>query len=104
MKTIHWKIIAALLAVILVLSIILWSRGFRQPTPNPDAKSFADSVRESMRRADSLADTTTKRNKDYETKLGRYNGPIDTTERGRLGARIHADAIRKADSLRRRSP
>ncbi|WP_041735599.1 hypothetical protein [Dyadobacter fermentans] len=104
MKTIHWKIIAALLVVILVLSVILWRRGFRQPTPNPEAKSFADSVRESKRRADSLADTTQKRDKDYETKLDRYNSPIDTTERGKLGAGIKANAIRKADSLRKRAP
>jgi hypothetical protein len=104
MKDVHWKIIAGLLVVILTLACILWYRGFRQPTPNPNAPGFADSIRESQRRADIHADKTKKENQDYEKNLGRYNSPIDTTQRSKLGAEVRANAIRKADSLRRRAP
>lgn len=104
MKLNHWKIIAGLLAVILILACILWYRGLRQPTPNPDAPSFADTIRENQRRADQHADTTAKRNKDYEAKDQNYNNwDPASPARDSLGARIWRDAQAK-DSLRKRAP
>ena len=103
MKLNHWKIIAGLLAVILALFCVLWYQGFRQPTPNPDAPSFGDTIRESQRRADSQADTTAKRKKDYEAKDQNYNNwNLADPARDSLGARIEAAA--RADSIRKRSP
>lgn len=104
MKLDHWKIIAGLLAVILVLACILWYQGFRQPTPNPTAPDFADTIRESQRRADQHADTVNKHNPDYEKNLEGYRKSIDpdSVERDELGARIEAKA--RADSIRKRAP
>lgn len=104
MKLNHWKIIAGLLAVILVLACILWYRGLRQPTPNPDAPSFADTIRENQRRADQHADSVNKHNTDYEKNLEGYRKSVDpdSVERDELGARIEAEA--RADSIRKRAP
>jgi hypothetical protein len=105
MKTMHWKIIAGLLVVILALAIILWSQGFRQPTPNPDAPSFGDTIRENMRRADQNAASASKHHDPYETGYHKYMR-WDSLPSGRdsLGAEIRANAIRRADSLRKRAP
>ncbi|MBO9614216.1 MAG: hypothetical protein J7619_16035, partial [Dyadobacter sp.] len=72
MRLNHWKIIAGLLAIILALACILWYQGFRQPTPNPNAPDFADTIRENQRRADQYADTIKKHHPDYENKLEGY--------------------------------
>lgn len=104
MKAIHFKIIAALLVVILVMAIVLWSRGFRQPTPNPDAKSFADSIRESKQRANQNAGKAQHHQSDYEANYQKYNNwRADSSGRDSLGARIWRDA-QAADSLRSRTP
>lgn len=104
MKTIHWKIIAFLLLIILAMASYLWYQGFRQPTPNPDAKSFADSIRESKMRADQNADTAKTHHQDYEANHHKYNS-WDSLPFGRdsLGARIWWDAQAK-DSVRSRTP
>lgn len=102
MKAQHYKIITGLLILVLILAGILYHEGFRQPTPNPDAPSFADSIIKSHEKADEARDTTQKRHGEYEANLNRYIGPVDSIERDKLGARIEAAA--QADSLRKRSP
>ena len=101
MKDSQWKIIAGLLAVILALACILWYQGLRQPTPNPDAPSFGDTIRENMRRADQNADSSNKHEKPYETGYRKYIR-WDSLPSGRdsLGAKIYRDSQAK-DSLRR---
>ncbi|GGH42839.1 hypothetical protein GCM10007423_39780 [Dyadobacter endophyticus] len=104
MRDAHWKIIAGLLVVILALACILWYRGFRQPTPNPEAPSFADTIRENKRRADRNADTAKSHQQQYEINHHKYVR-WDSLPSGRdsLGARIYRDAQAK-DSLRSRTP
>ncbi|MBO9615623.1 MAG: hypothetical protein J7619_23200 [Dyadobacter sp.] len=109
MKLNHWKIIAGLLVVILGLFCVLWYQGFRQPTPNPDAPYFGDTIRENQRRAYQYADTVKKHHPDYENKLEGYRKSAvpdsvdpDGSERDRLGASIESAA--KADSIRKRTP
>jgi len=104
MKVNHWKIIAWLLVLVLAFACIQWYRGFRQPTPNPEALSFADTIRESQRRADQNADSVNKHNPDYEKNLEGYrkSADPDSVERDELGARIEAKA--RADSIRKCAP
>ncbi|MCF0075788.1 hypothetical protein LZD49_35300 [Dyadobacter sp. CY261] len=99
MKDLPWKIATAVAISILIIAIALWIRGFRQKTPNPDAKSFADTIRENIHRANQHADTAQKHQQDYEADYHKYdNWRADPSVRDSLGARIWRD-VQAKDSL-----
>lgn len=98
------KLTAVFAVLVLVGAVIWWVRWQREPA-KPIHKQFEDSIDYHINQAQKHADIAHKYFDEVEKYAEVYHVPaIDSAKRARLGAEIWANAVRKADSLRKRTP
>lgn len=104
MKVNIHKVVAWFAAIVLLTAIFWWFR-YQRRKDLPVHVEMMDSINYQMNEADKHAEIARKYIQAAEEYGEVYNNPdIDSAARERLGAEIWANAVRKADSLRKRSP
>lgn len=97
--------VMAVFAVMVLIGAVIWWVKWQRETVKPIHKQFEDSIDYHMNEAQKHADIA----HEYLDEVGKYaeaynDTNIDSAERARIGAEVWANAIRKADSLRKRAP
>lgn len=94
--------ITAVFAVLALAAAVLWWIEYRKrETESPVAKKLMDSITYHMNEAQKHADIAKGYIAETDKYAEIYNNPrFDSVERDSLGAKIYANAVRKADSLR----
>ena len=97
--------IGAAFAVLVLIGAVFWWVNWQRQEQIPVHVEMIDSITYHMNEAQKHADIAKSYVKEVEKYAEAYNDPaIDSVERSRLGAEIRANAIRRADSLRKRAP
>jgi hypothetical protein len=96
------KIICAFAIALLITSVAWWIKWNRREINVPVERKLMDSIDNHMKQAEKHANIARKYVQQAEEYAKVYHDPnIDSTERSRIGAEIWANAVRKADSLRK---
>lgn len=99
------RVVAVFAVMTLVGAVLWWISGRKRDTYILTEKKLMDSINLHVQQAENHADIARKYLEEAEKYAKVYNDTlIDSTERTRLGAEIWANAVRKADSIRKRSP
>lgn len=95
----------AVFAVILLTCAVLWWIKWKREELPPIHRRFKDSVTYHVNEAEKHAEIGREYMDEFEAYADNYfDAAIDSSDRAKLGAEIWANAVRKADSLRKRSP
>lgn len=98
------KVTAAFAVLVLAAAVLWWIEYRKRESESPVAKKLMDSLTYHMNEAQNHADIARGYVDETEKYAEIYKNPrFDSVERDSLGAKIYADAVRKADSLRERA-
>ncbi|MGA9651861.1 hypothetical protein [Pedobacter sp.] len=95
----------AIFAVLLLIAAVFWWMKWKRQEDAPVEKKLMDSIDYHIKQAEGHANIAREYVEQADKYAEIYNNPvIDSVERSDLGAKIWADAIRKADSLHQLAP